>query len=162
MSLPVRTPSLRCGDPTSQLPQGIEPVHGLWVWRQSTVGAGLSAMRPAQAKSRLGGRPPSLASQLLQGARVVINAVNNAEPCGSERAPGGVPTMVVNDDAGNLDARGALGFFASRLAPTGNWRKAAGVEPAHLPFTGASRPFMHDRGCPMIFVSYSFWCSFND
>jgi hypothetical protein len=26
--------------------------------------------------------------------------------------------MVVNDDAGSLDARGALGFFASVLAPT--------------------------------------------
>ena len=28
--------------------------------------------------------------------------------------------MVVNDDAENLTPRGALRFFASRLAPTGN------------------------------------------
>ncbi len=28
--------------------------------------------------------------------------------------------MVVNDDAEHLSPRGALGFFASRLAPTGN------------------------------------------
>ena len=27
--------------------------------------------------------------------------------------------MVVNDDAGNLTPRGALGFIASMLAPTG-------------------------------------------
>ncbi|AKA82037.1 hypothetical protein VO64_1491 [Pseudomonas synxantha] len=26
----------------------------------------------------------------------------------------------VNDDAGSLNARGALGFFASKLAPTGS------------------------------------------
>jgi len=26
---------------------------------------------------------------------------------------------MVNDNAGNLDERGALGFFASKLAPTG-------------------------------------------
>ncbi|NWL23564.1 hypothetical protein F6476_33955 [Pseudomonas umsongensis] len=39
-------------------------------------------------------------------------------PCRSEHAPGGVPTKVVNDNAGNLTPRGALGFIASRLAPT--------------------------------------------
>ncbi|OXR36010.1 hypothetical protein PSUM_09180 [Pseudomonas umsongensis] len=41
-------------------------------------------------------------------------------PCRSEHAPGGVPTMVVNDHAGNLTPHGALWFFASRLAPTGD------------------------------------------
>jgi len=30
--------------------------------------------------------------------------------------------MVVNDDAGNLAPRSALGFIASRLAPTGEMR----------------------------------------
>ncbi|PMZ85124.1 hypothetical protein C1X61_29055 [Pseudomonas sp. FW215-T2] len=39
--------------------------------------------------------------------------------CRSELAPGGVPTMDVNDDAGCLNARGVLAFFASKLAPTG-------------------------------------------
>ncbi|KQN52991.1 hypothetical protein ASE98_20560 [Pseudomonas sp. Leaf48] len=39
--------------------------------------------------------------------------------CRSEFAPGGVPTMDDNDNAGILNARGALRFFASRLAPTG-------------------------------------------
>ncbi|RAI68279.1 hypothetical protein DOZ80_17965 [Pseudomonas fluorescens] len=39
--------------------------------------------------------------------------------CRSELAPGGVPTMDVNDDAGCLNPRGAPAFFASRLAPTG-------------------------------------------
>ncbi|NWL20777.1 hypothetical protein DM828_15780 [Pseudomonas umsongensis] len=29
--------------------------------------------------------------------------------------------MVVNDDAGSLTPRGALSFFASMLAPTGDW-----------------------------------------
>ncbi len=38
--------------------------------------------------------------------------------CRSELAPGGVPTMVVNDDMGFLDECGALRFFASKLAPT--------------------------------------------
>jgi len=38
--------------------------------------------------------------------------------CRSEQAPGGVPTMDVNDDAGVLNASGALWFFASMLAPT--------------------------------------------
>ena len=36
----------------------------------------------------------------------------------SKLAPGGVPTMVVNDDAYLQVKRGALEFFASRLAPT--------------------------------------------
>jgi hypothetical protein len=40
-------------------------------------------------------------------------------PCRSELAPGGVPTKVVNDNAGCLIPRGALAFFASALAPTG-------------------------------------------
>jgi hypothetical protein len=31
----------------------------------------------------------------------------------------GLPAMIVNDDAGNLTPRGAVRFFASRLAPTG-------------------------------------------
>ncbi|RAI63560.1 hypothetical protein DOZ80_28510 [Pseudomonas fluorescens] len=39
--------------------------------------------------------------------------------CRSELAPGGVPTRVVNDTAGNQTPRGALGFLASELAPTG-------------------------------------------
>ncbi|KAB0499514.1 hypothetical protein F7R06_23925 [Pseudomonas moorei] len=38
--------------------------------------------------------------------------------CRSELAPGGVPTMDVNDDAGCLNARVARTFIASRLAPT--------------------------------------------
>jgi hypothetical protein len=42
--------------------------------------------------------------------------------CRSELAPGGVPTMVVNDNARNLTPRGALRFFASKLAPTGDLR----------------------------------------
>ncbi|SDT47466.1 hypothetical protein SAMN04490206_3261 [Pseudomonas umsongensis] len=46
-------------------------------------------------------------------------------PCRSEHAPGGVPTMVVNDDAGHQVAPGALGFFASMLAPTGGMRMAS-------------------------------------
>ncbi|BFT64592.1 hypothetical protein PMm318_A53510 [Pseudomonas moorei] len=39
-------------------------------------------------------------------------------PCRSEPAPGGVPTMDVNDEAGCLNARVARSFIASRLAPT--------------------------------------------
>ena len=35
-----------------------------------------------------------------------------------ELAPGGVPTRVVIENAGNLIPRGVLRFFASRLAPT--------------------------------------------
>ncbi|CAI8783113.1 hypothetical protein EMIT0P218_10213 [Pseudomonas sp. IT-P218] len=31
----------------------------------------------------------------------------------------GLPAMEVNDDAGSLTPRGALSFFASKLAPTG-------------------------------------------
>ncbi|MGY3174415.1 hypothetical protein ACVWYU_003824 [Pseudomonas sp. TE12234] len=38
--------------------------------------------------------------------------------CRSELAPGGVPTMDFNDDAGRLNARVAQSFIASRLAPT--------------------------------------------
>jgi hypothetical protein len=38
--------------------------------------------------------------------------------CRSELAPGGVPTMDVNDDEGCLK-RGAFTSFASKLAPTG-------------------------------------------
>jgi hypothetical protein len=38
--------------------------------------------------------------------------------CRSELAPGGVPTMVVNDYACCLNKRGACRFFASKLAPT--------------------------------------------
>ncbi len=41
--------------------------------------------------------------------------------CRSELAPGGVPTMDVNDDEGCRDERGALEFFASKLAPTLQW-----------------------------------------
>ncbi|MGY3174843.1 hypothetical protein ACVWYU_004259 [Pseudomonas sp. TE12234] len=38
--------------------------------------------------------------------------------CRSEPAPGGVPTMVANDNAESLTPRGVLRFIASRLAPT--------------------------------------------
>src|SRR3989344_4415272 len=43
----------------------------------------------------------------------------------SEHAPGGVTTMVVNDDAVYLSARGALRFIASMLAPTEGTRMAS-------------------------------------
>ena len=46
----------------------------------------------------------SLASQLL--------------PWGHNPVGGGLPAMVVNDDAGSLDARGGCGFFAGKPAPT--------------------------------------------
>jgi hypothetical protein len=39
--------------------------------------------------------------------------------CRRELAPGGVPTMVVNDDAGLQNTHVALTSFASKLAPTG-------------------------------------------
>ena len=38
--------------------------------------------------------------------------------CRSELAPGGVPTMVVNDNAGILMPLGVVEFIASKLAPT--------------------------------------------
>jgi hypothetical protein len=44
------------------------------------------------------------------------------DPCRSELAPGGVPTMVVNDNAASLTPRGVLRFIASRLAPTRDLR----------------------------------------
>ncbi|KAB0503786.1 hypothetical protein F7R06_15020 [Pseudomonas moorei] len=54
----------------------------------------------------------------------------NASPCRSEPAPGGAPTMDVNDDAHILNERVVQIFFASKLAPTGgagrirtSWRK---------------------------------------
>ena len=42
----------------------------------------------------------------------------NAALCRSELAPGGVPTMVVNDNAFILDKRVAFETIASKLAPT--------------------------------------------
>jgi hypothetical protein len=45
--------------------------------------------------------------------------VANPISCRSELAPGGVPTMDVNDDEDFLDERGALKSIASKLAPTG-------------------------------------------
>jgi hypothetical protein len=42
----------------------------------------------------------------------------NAALCMSELAPGGVPTMVINDNACLLVKRGALETIASKLAPT--------------------------------------------
>ncbi|PAM81205.1 hypothetical protein CES87_26630 [Pseudomonas sp. ERMR1:02] len=39
--------------------------------------------------------------------------------CRSKLAPGGVPTMVVNDYACLLVKHGALKYIASELAPTG-------------------------------------------
>ena len=41
--------------------------------------------------------------------------------------------MVVNDDAGSLHARGALGFFASVLAPTGVVAAAGSVRAFAVP-----------------------------
>ncbi|PMZ87947.1 hypothetical protein C1X61_15995 [Pseudomonas sp. FW215-T2] len=55
--------------------------------------------------------------------------------CRSELAAGGVPTMVVNDNAHCLNVRVALTFFASKLAPTGkrfNSRLVSGF-PARAP-----------------------------
>ena len=40
--------------------------------------------------------------------------------------------MDVNDDAGCLNARGVLAFFASKLAPTGGTRSIA-IRPASRP-----------------------------
>ncbi len=40
----------------------------------------------------------------------------------------------VNDNAGILDERGAFGFFASKLAPTGEAGSAAKLQGAHGQF----------------------------
>jgi len=42
---------------------------------------------------------------------------SGANPCRSELAPGGVPTMADNDNATNLAPRSGLRFIASKLAP---------------------------------------------
>ncbi|MDF9778513.1 hypothetical protein [Pseudomonas baetica] len=52
--------------------------------------------------------------------------------CGSELAPGGVPTMDVNDNACCLNARVVLAFFASKLAPTGKHTRIR-TKPASRP-----------------------------
>jgi hypothetical protein len=73
------------------------------------------------------GRPPSRYIEVRQAGIYGIYIGNDdtgkihfirQAPCRSEPAPGGVPTMVVNDDAGCLNARVARTFIASRLAPT--------------------------------------------
>ncbi|QFG30914.1 hypothetical protein F6476_17920 [Pseudomonas umsongensis] len=53
--------------------------------------------------------------------------------CRSEHAPGGVPTMVVNDYAGSLTPRGDLRFIASMLAPTVTGIYCRGYKKAHWP-----------------------------
>jgi hypothetical protein len=69
-------------------------------------------------------RPPSRYIEVRQAGVYIgnddtgkIHFIRQA-PCRSEPAPGGVPTMDVNDDAGCLNARVARSFIASRLAPT--------------------------------------------
>ena len=70
------------------------------------------------------GRPPSHYIEVRRAGVYIGNDDTgkiysiHQSPCRSEPAPGGVPTMVVNDDAGFLNTRVALTFIASRLAPT--------------------------------------------
>jgi hypothetical protein len=55
--------------------------------------------------------------------------------------------MVVNDDAGQLSARGALRFFASMLAPTGDPGTPVKVRSALRPprlAVDRGRPVNHD------------------
>ncbi|VVP54016.1 hypothetical protein PS850_05607 [Pseudomonas fluorescens] len=60
-------------------------------------------------------------SRYTVGAQDYMTGTKNAATahCRSELAPGGVPTMVVNDNACLLVKRGALESIASKLAPTG-------------------------------------------
>jgi hypothetical protein len=78
------------------------------------------------------------------GLKAALIAGLSAIPCRSERAPGGVPTMVVNDDAGQLSARGDLRFFASMLAPTGDRGTPVKVRSALRP-----PRFAFDLGAPL-------------
>ena len=68
-------PSLRCGDPTSQLLQGsvlgIIFVHG-----SDTCGSGLARDSGLSVAAMLNGPPSSLASQLLQGLCVAGGSEN--------------------------------------------------------------------------------------
>ncbi|MVW88976.1 hypothetical protein EI969_24085 [Pseudomonas sp. PB101] len=51
--------------------------------------------------------------------RIGVQLLGCSPLCRSELAPGGVPTMVVNDNASNQIPSGVVAFFASKLAPTG-------------------------------------------
>jgi hypothetical protein len=62
-------------------------------------------------------------TETLQVSSSVVSRVRGdmsvISACRSELAPGGVPTMVVNDAAYLLGKRGVLKLIASKLAPTG-------------------------------------------
>src|SRR3989344_5280325 len=83
-------------------------------------GASLAAFpRRARERSATGdsGSPVKVGSA-LRPPRFAVARRRPVNSFRSEHAPGGVPTMEVNDDAGSLTPRGALRFFASMLAPT--------------------------------------------
>ena len=59
-----------------------------------------------------------IAELAFKGSDQMLFSYANVVLCRSELAPGGVPTMVVNDNAYLLAKRGALESIASELAPT--------------------------------------------
>jgi hypothetical protein len=97
-----------------------------------------SAANPASCQRGLTGR-----FQIKSKAR---RPYSRPDRCGVRVPPvgAGLPAMVVNDDAGNQDERGALRFFASKPAPTEKQKRAKRMM-GH-PWSSAANPASCQRG----------------
>ncbi|MCP1420968.1 hypothetical protein J3D47_005211 [Pseudomonas laurylsulfativorans] len=82
-------------------------------------GRGTGATWSAPTRFHSPGEPAGSAAVRHSGVPGNAKSKGDFNICRSEYAPGGVPTVVVNEDVGCLRPRGVLAFFASRLAPTG-------------------------------------------